>query len=71
MERSTPKLRCLKKGYDIDEHLETRFIKLKEIKRETILGIAKMQPKKLNDRKGLSKSQQNLERIQVLHKEQS
>jgi len=69
MEESTPKCKYLKKMYVIDEHLEMRFMMIRAIRIETVFGTTKIQSKKSNNRKRLSKSQQNPEWIQVLHKE--
>ena len=43
---------------------------LKKIKTETIFNIVKIRSEKLNDRKGLSKSQRNTEGVPILCKEQ-
>ena len=47
MAGSTPELRCLEEGHDIDEYFETRFMKLKEIKTEIVFGTDLIQLEKI------------------------
>jgi len=43
---------------------------LKEVITKTVFDTAKLQPKRSNDGKGLSRSQWILEKVHILHKEQ-